>query len=629
MNTTSLGGFERGDTVCRPSGWRDVAQFFLLNYGLHAVTVLTEPGSKPLASILTSFTAILMPSAGILRAFDEICLFAIWGATDLDVALRAGALCMLVPTFPPDSKRNTDKMTENAVPIHTEHSRPKSKQHLISPDLEKSPSTTEDTPTPVDPQKSPSKIETDQISPDLPSSSPTCTVDRSKTFKSASLVPVFTSLTEVHGEYPTDLKELAVGIKDLENGARGAPSHRDYSLVVVPRTFTVCGNIDQPSDKQVSKAKNYYGVIKDWFKKQFSQSKKSENTPSGQGSASLEKPGAGDSVAQEVQHAPKPARVADASLASNFNFVKTIAAIIQIIYGSFELYQISRPQLSRYGYTSYQLTVIPYVLMSLANLIAGLTGPRYPSRYLVHYHGLHAPGKQEDPKGEQQTPSGGSQEVYPQGWWNENERLLVEQQTSGAVGRVYGHFPEPQWIDQVVVGGGFLRWYFDTPKRVFGELKQVLNSTKQDHDSTEQVHDSTNQDHDLIKQVHDSTKQDNDSIKQVHDSTKQDHDSIKQVHDSTKQDHDSTKQVHGSTKQDHDSTKQVHGSTKQDYLSPQQARILHEMKRVGYLRCEIFNAEDANSTTGTSSRDYYILTTIPLYSLFNSTLRNYLYSHQI
>ncbi|RPB06696.1 hypothetical protein P167DRAFT_475460, partial [Morchella conica CCBAS932] len=74
-----------------------VVQFFLLNYGLHAITVLTEPGSTPLACALASFTAILMPSVGIARAVDEISRFAIWGGTDLQVALRAGALCMLVP----------------------------------------------------------------------------------------------------------------------------------------------------------------------------------------------------------------------------------------------------------------------------------------------------------------------------------------------------------------------------------------------------------------------------------------------------------------------------------------------------------------------------------------------------
>ncbi|KAI5842106.1 hypothetical protein DFP73DRAFT_596048 [Morchella snyderi] len=369
MNTTEQGKYRRGQTICRASGWIDVVQFFLLNYGLHAGTMLTEPGSTPLACVLASFTAILMPSVGIARAVEEMSRFAIKGGTDLDVALRAGAL-------------------------YTNHSPPEGGQNLIS----------------------------SHTTSDRSQAPPSNTDNQTST-------PVPPYLAQVHGEYPRDLKQPRVGIDDLEDSAPNDPSHCEYSLIAVPPSFKVSRFLGQPNEK------SRYRVIMDSFKgrkgRKNSASQRDYSLTSD--STSLEKSGATNTITpQRGKQAPKPARPPYTKLACNYNLVKTIAAIVQIVYDCFELYQVGKEQLDQYGYVSYQLTVIPYVLMSLANFFAGITGPRYPSRYLVHYRGVEAPG----PENVQQI----LKPKYPRGLWNDTERKKVEEMTSGAVGLVYGVF---------------------------------------------------------------------------------------------------------------------------------------------------------------------------------------------
>lgn len=85
-------------TICRPTDWTDVAKFFLLNYGLHALTVLSSPGSGTVLMITNAVAAILLPFSGILTAIRAVYRFA-WSESDqLQTAHKAGALCMVLPT---------------------------------------------------------------------------------------------------------------------------------------------------------------------------------------------------------------------------------------------------------------------------------------------------------------------------------------------------------------------------------------------------------------------------------------------------------------------------------------------------------------------------------------------------
>lgn len=88
----------RGQIVCRPSDWVDVLKFFVFNYGLHVLTIVTIPGGKAVPYIIRSLGALLLPFSGTFTALDVIHRFARGQSGDLATAHRAGALCMFLPT---------------------------------------------------------------------------------------------------------------------------------------------------------------------------------------------------------------------------------------------------------------------------------------------------------------------------------------------------------------------------------------------------------------------------------------------------------------------------------------------------------------------------------------------------
>lgn len=80
-------------------------------------------------------------------------------------------------------------------------------------------------------------------------------------------------------------------------------------------------------------------------------------------------------------------------LAYNYNIITYLAAIGQIIYGSYQLYiyNVSGDQISNFGVGSYSFAVIPYLIMSLINLLVALFEPTYPAMFLVFYGGPKRP----------------------------------------------------------------------------------------------------------------------------------------------------------------------------------------------------------------------------------------------
>lgn len=131
----------------------------------------------------------------------------------------------------------------------------------------------------------------------------------------------------------------------------------------------------------------------------------------------------------------------DIRLSCNYSILKPVASIIQIIYGSFELYEARNQQLARFGYAAYSLSLIPYILMSLINLLANLCEPQYPSMFLVNY------GGPEETSVEQLCS--GKRDLDESGWQLGSDTTAVDQmiQTNstvggigGAVGTAYGRF---------------------------------------------------------------------------------------------------------------------------------------------------------------------------------------------
>lgn len=79
------------------------------------------------------------------------------------------------------------------------------------------------------------------------------------------------------------------------------------------------------------------------------------------------------------------------TLSCNYSVLAAVAAIVQVLSGTMELYRASERQIPRFGYAAYSLTVVPYVLMSVFNLVGAMCQPQYPTMFLVEYRGPVAP----------------------------------------------------------------------------------------------------------------------------------------------------------------------------------------------------------------------------------------------
>ncbi|KAH7400557.1 hypothetical protein DE146DRAFT_465785 [Phaeosphaeria sp. MPI-PUGE-AT-0046c] len=82
-------------------------------------------------------------------------------------------------------------------------------------------------------------------------------------------------------------------------------------------------------------------------------------------------------------NAGKPKEVGLLVLSQSSNIASTFVTLMQIVYGAYELSKGTGHAFKIYGYWAYTLMVVPYLMMSLVNLLGNLATPVYPSIYLV------------------------------------------------------------------------------------------------------------------------------------------------------------------------------------------------------------------------------------------------------
>jgi len=61
----------------------------------------------------------------------------------------------------------------------------------------------------------------------------------------------------------------------------------------------------------------------------------------------------------------------------NRSVLTSAASVFQMISSVITLYRTRGNQIEQFGYTAYGLSVIPYALMSLVNLLANMVTPDY------------------------------------------------------------------------------------------------------------------------------------------------------------------------------------------------------------------------------------------------------------
>ena len=82
--------------LCTPIKWLDLIVFFLANYFAHATTMKALPRESTRDFIFTVLVAIMFPFSGVTRGIEAIVRHASLHREDLQRAVRAGALYIIV-----------------------------------------------------------------------------------------------------------------------------------------------------------------------------------------------------------------------------------------------------------------------------------------------------------------------------------------------------------------------------------------------------------------------------------------------------------------------------------------------------------------------------------------------------
>ena len=86
----------KDDLFCLPATWYQIAIFFVINYGSHAVTIKSRPGQTYYHAARDIMYALLCPFSGVRRAIDSFGRSSWPSENHFIKAARAGALCTVV-----------------------------------------------------------------------------------------------------------------------------------------------------------------------------------------------------------------------------------------------------------------------------------------------------------------------------------------------------------------------------------------------------------------------------------------------------------------------------------------------------------------------------------------------------
>ena len=321
------------DLLCGPSSWNDIAIFILANYVAHAVTVRTKPGESAFDILMVMVGALLLPTHGVTRGIRSIYQAAIFAKTDLDAAKRAHSLCAVVRTtgWQPRSKHVIELLDEGTLDRYVGSSIIGNKSVRGENELSGWANGTHEA------------IESD---PNMPEGSNHPSLKRVK-LRHHSL--------EMDFVFSPSSKWNAIG------------DYRVHGVCVLPPGYALC--IISPTvvvreigDVQILTRPSEPVVI----------NSEAQATGTNDQHRSLLR------LSEQVN---KPTTI---KLSSNSNIPKALIAIFQSIYASVTLYKTRGDQIERYGFAAFGLTVVPYLIMTLVNLIGNVITPEYPKAYLVH-----------------------------------------------------------------------------------------------------------------------------------------------------------------------------------------------------------------------------------------------------
>ena len=320
------------EVYCSPAHWYDVVWFYFTNYLLHALSVRSLPGENAIQSTVFKFCCLLVPYTGVRRGLCLVSRASNLAANDLQAAARATALCMVV-RLPDWRPKEGDSIPDCYIEVENDASSEKAKEErviglsVIGEKLRRKSNFSA-----FDIQKSDSnRHQTVQHGEEVVLKTIDLYTPPAPRGLIAKLAKLLIETKRFHSRPPTMnmVDKPNVKIHGLCKLSRG------YGLSYVPEDMKV------------------YSRVKAQGRLSFSRILGTNDVP-------------------------------DMKLASTHDIPRVMFSLLQTISGGYALYKARGSQIDRYGYAAFGLTVLPFMMVSVINLIGSLLTSEYEVIYLVH-----------------------------------------------------------------------------------------------------------------------------------------------------------------------------------------------------------------------------------------------------
>ena len=340
-NGTVTPGPLSSQVVCTKANWYDIAWFFFANYVLHALSVRSLPGESFVTSAVFKLCCLFIPYTGLRRG---LCLLSRASNLDpdrLQAAARANAFCMIIRNedWRPESgqtvphckieKQDPDRGVEDSGTDRTDKNETETnikKVDTLAYELKESPSSPSGQDSQIPTEKLLFRVE-DNYEPIV------------QPGVLGWLFRVFVQTWRFRSLKPTSGKRIDLRTVKLHGLCRLADG---YSLSMVPEDVKVFPRHKELRPRLVVALQN----------------RDIRSTRDALGSGT---------------------KVSTANTIPRILF-----SLMQTVSGVYALYRAQGRQIQKYGYTAYGLTVLPYMIVSVFNILGSLLTAEYELIYMTH-----------------------------------------------------------------------------------------------------------------------------------------------------------------------------------------------------------------------------------------------------
>ena len=338
--------------ICERTTWYSVCWFLFSNYVLHALSVRSLPGEITYATTAYKLCCLLVPYTGLRRGLCLISRASNFGGNDLQCAARANALCMVTRTadWRPRDGDTIDGCQINIVDSAADHAPlSNTKPGILF------------------------RIRTWETMKSMKSAESSKSIEKVEGAAMKKLRRLDSTVAMNIWRYRNHLR---IQIKDFYQRPPCQNIIEKFARVLIE---TYRFSTQNPTDAIVSqenfKVQGYCELAPGYALSYIPPDVKVYPKHNSQTIESASHPLYGTSGLRNS---------AETRIASAHNVPRVLFSIGQTISGGYALYKARGPQIERYGFAAFGLTVVPYLLISVVNFFGALFTSEYETIFLVH-----------------------------------------------------------------------------------------------------------------------------------------------------------------------------------------------------------------------------------------------------